>query len=342
MNRNRVVSLFALLALLLAAPAAVAQPLRVVEVSFPEFNCLFFGGCTLTAIDSTGVFPVPGARDEGVLQSRTSARGEAGLPGGGLIPYLYRVDLRDALAITAVACVRELSFEAGPTTRVDFDGDRRQDDVFVATAGGLGSVRPTSAERVGDEIRFRFDPAVCAGESSYFFGFAARGEPVERTAKLDLTLGGPVSAAVRSPGGRPRLPGGGGGEPDRRFPDAPGCVASGLELERVPQWTNVCRCLSDASLREFRCALRHPGMVLVWNLPWIHPGEPVRLDYTAIQLDPQQPMPQLELTIPGAKRLTEQKVSLTPGEEISSGRLWFLAPDEGALAFRVEGAERRP
>jgi hypothetical protein len=56
--------------------------------------------------------------------------------------------------------------------------------VFVITKGGLGSVGIASAEQDGAVITFTLSKYLCAGETTFFFGLATAGTPVDATAIL--------------------------------------------------------------------------------------------------------------------------------------------------------------
>jgi len=145
--------------LLLLAPAAAAQPLRVVSVSAPAVQCVFSPSCKVTVEDLSA--PVAA---RGFLQSRHYKAA------AGLYVYEYRVDLREAAGANGI---RTLTVEFGPNARLAFDG-RAKADVFVTTRGNLGSVGLESAVRDGNSVTFTFRPAVTGGDSTFFFGLVSR------------------------------------------------------------------------------------------------------------------------------------------------------------------------
>lgn len=264
----------------LGSPAS-AVPLDVVEVSAPTINCIFVSDpqCRITVNDTTAPITFATASGEGFLQSRTAAQGEPGTEGQGLTPYEYRIDLRQVGGLTALPCITELSLDFGPHQPLDYDGDGNGDDVFVVTGGGLGTVGLASAERTGDRITFRFEPAVCAGnrpgagESTFFFGLAGGGPPQPVTAKAAVSLGGTLDLAARAPGA------GGGGSPPPPPPIADPCLPGLPVRADVP----VCRCLRDASLRELRCGVFHSDFVLVRRTPLpIPPGKPFAVRWSLV------------------------------------------------------------
>jgi hypothetical protein len=194
---------------------AHAAPLKIVEVSAPAINCMFHPSCIVTVTDTSAALPLPGAAGSGFLQSRT-IDSITGSPAGGRHGFLYRIDLRQAYGITAIPCLQSMSLAFGAPSTLDYDTNGIADEqVFVITQGGLGSVKPTSAERIGNIVTFHFGAPVCAGgspgsgETTYFFGLAAWGNPtpVAATVKdltaVSYTLGARAPQALILP--RPRL-----------------------------------------------------------------------------------------------------------------------------------------
>lgn len=224
-NRIRLQRCFAVmvvLAMLLTAalgtaPAAYAAPvarpvaeaaavaLNIVEVAAPDINCLFDVDCKITVDDLASNFLPPAATGNAFLQSRLWPAGEAGTSGAGLYPYLYRIDLRNAVGITAAACVTEMSIAFGPVASLDYNGDAKPEQVFVVTKGGLGNVKPIKAVQDAGKITFGFDPAVCVGasqgkgDSSFFFGLASKLPPQTVPAHLAGTLGLDTTLRARAP-----------------------------------------------------------------------------------------------------------------------------------------------
>lgn len=194
----------------LAAPAESAAAsadaaLSIVTVAAPAVNCLFDIDCTITVDDTVDAFTPPAAVGDAFLQSRLWPAGEAGTPGAGLYPYLYRIDMRNATAVTAVACVTTMRIDFGPVVPFDYNKDAKPDHVFVVTVGGIGSVAPASATQSGGVITFHFDPAVCAGsspgngQSSFFFGLVSAKPPRPVIANLDGTAGLSEALEARAP-----------------------------------------------------------------------------------------------------------------------------------------------
>ncbi len=189
----------------LLALVASGCSLHIASVSAPDINCIFDNDCKITVDDSTGAIPVPAATPDGVLQTRTQPPGEAGTAGQGLYAYEYRVDLTGVGALTAQICVDGLSLEFGPIEALDYDVDGDLDDVYVITAGGLGSVAPSSASRNGNRVTFSFNPPVCPGnapgngETSFFFGLASADPHQPVSATVGFTDGTSAPVPARAP-----------------------------------------------------------------------------------------------------------------------------------------------
>lgn len=196
------------------ATAVSAVPLDVVTVRAPAINCKFDTDCTITVDDTVAHFTLAGTAGDAFLQSRTFPPGEAGTAAAGLQAYEYRVDLTQLAGLLALPCVSQLSLDFGPVAAVDYDGNGNDDQVYVVTAGGLGTIGLASAEQTGDRITFTFSSPVCSGsapgngDTSFFFGLASTQPPRNVTAEAVPTLGnGPLSLDARAP----QLAGGGGG-----------------------------------------------------------------------------------------------------------------------------------
>ena len=153
--------------------------LDVVNVGAPAINCIFDTDCTVTVHDTTDDIFLDGMSGSGFLQSRTLPVGEPGTVGAGLYAYEYRIDLRQMYGLTFIAGVTEFSIDFGSVSALDYDGDGNVDDVYVVTTGGLGNISPSSVEKSGNRLTFKFSPGVAAGsgpgngDSSFFFGLAS-------------------------------------------------------------------------------------------------------------------------------------------------------------------------
>ncbi len=173
-----------------------ATNLKIVRVAKPAVNCVFDASCKITVSDSTGDIPLPGISGPRVLQSRTYT-GKPGTPAAGLTGYEYRVDLTQATGVGS--CVASLTVDFGPVSSLNYGGDPATEQVFVVTQGGLGSIAPVSAVQSGRNVTFNFQPSICAGDTSYFFGLASAKPPRAITAIVTVAGGGPLSVAARAP-----------------------------------------------------------------------------------------------------------------------------------------------
>jgi hypothetical protein len=190
-----------------AEPVAVETSLRIVNVTSPAINCKFDADCSMTVSDTTGLIGWDISTGKGILQSRTHPVGEPGTPAAGLYNYAYRIALDDVMSSSNPPCVTQLRFDFGPVAPIDYDDDGTPDHVYVVTAGGLGTVGPSSAVQSGDQITFTFDPPVCAGSSStgigassFFFGLASSRPDRPVTAEVASTPGdGRQSVDARAP-----------------------------------------------------------------------------------------------------------------------------------------------
>jgi hypothetical protein len=194
-----------LIVLLLLTFTACKITLKIVNVSAPAINCKFDSDCTITVSDTTAHFTLPGATGDAFLQSRTIPPGEPGTAAAGLYAYLYRIDLRQLTGLTAAPCVSQLTIEFGPVVSLDYDDDGAKEHVFVVTAGGLGSVGPSSAYLEDGIVTFNFNPPVCCGsapgtgQSSFFFGLTSTKPLRAITAQIKDTTGTTTPLNARAP-----------------------------------------------------------------------------------------------------------------------------------------------
>jgi hypothetical protein len=194
------------LALLLCLiPLAVAAaPLKVVNVSAPAINCVFNPTCTVTVNDTSDNVSMS-TGGTGFFQARTYP-GAPGAPAAGLFAYEYRLDLRNAVGATAISCVDWISMSFGPVvSSLDFNADRKPDQVFVVTGGGIGTIGIASAIQTGSVIRFNFTAPVCEGgapgrgDSSFFWGLVSKTPAKFVTATLHEPGGVTHVVKARSP-----------------------------------------------------------------------------------------------------------------------------------------------
>jgi hypothetical protein len=202
MNAHLKIAIFAGCALTLAA---CDVPLDLTTVSAPDINCVFDNDCTITVEDTSDHFTVGPTTGDAFLQSRTFPPGEPGTPAAGLHAYLYRIDLRQLAAITAMPCITEMAIDFGPVVKLDYDGNGATEHVFIVTGGALGNVAPSSATKNGRIITFAFGSGVCAGsspgtgDSSFFIGLTSATPPRFVTAELADSLGGTTVLDARAP-----------------------------------------------------------------------------------------------------------------------------------------------
>jgi hypothetical protein len=190
---------FLVLLLCIVAPAALAQPLSVVNVQAPNVNFVF---------NPSGVIPVQDLSSpiwkSGFLQSR-NFQGAAGAPAATLHVYEYRIDLRNVVGITAIPFITSLTVDIGPNTKVDFNGDKKLDDVFVITKGGMGTIGLASAVRTGNNVKFTFTSPVGGGsspgkgQSTFFFGIVSKYKRKTVTATAPNNLGPPLMLEAWAP-----------------------------------------------------------------------------------------------------------------------------------------------
>jgi hypothetical protein len=186
-------------AVLVLATPSLAAPLVVVNVGAPAINCVFNPSCTVTVTDTVGNYPPEtGYTGTPVLQSRTF-EGAPGTPAAGLTAYVYRVDFTSANAATDINCATNLKIRTGPVAHLPYSPGGSA-DVFVTTTGGIGTIGIASAVQTGEAITFTFTTPVCPtngvnapGQSSFFFGIAAKGKPRNEIAKSALTYGGGIA-----------------------------------------------------------------------------------------------------------------------------------------------------
>ena len=168
--------------------AASAGPLIIVEVAAPAVNCVYSANCTITVNDSVGQL-VLGNLDKpntAWLQSRTFT-GAAGTPGAGKTGYEYRLDMTQATG--SLECIGGVVINFGPVSQLPFKNNAPA-DVYVITAGGLGTIGIASAVQDGDVITFAFQKLVCAAmpasaaNTTFFFGLASVHPPAPTSAGI--------------------------------------------------------------------------------------------------------------------------------------------------------------
>jgi hypothetical protein len=172
-------------AALAMAPAAMAGPLKVVNVHSPAYQFVFSPTGSIVVQDTSDTFAVSGGAGLARLQSRTAV-GQPGAPAAGLYRYSFRLDMTNVYGILNIPCVTSMTIRFGAVVSTfDYNGDGiTGDQVFVVTSGGLGSVGLSSATQSGNDVTFHFTGGgVCAGgspgtgDSSFFFGLVSSRAP---------------------------------------------------------------------------------------------------------------------------------------------------------------------
>jgi hypothetical protein len=204
-REDSVMKRLSLALLLCLTPFAVeAVPLKIVNVSAPAINCVFNPSCTVTVNDtSDNILMSTGGT--GFLQSRTYI-GAPGAPADGMFAYEYRLDLRNAVGITAISCIDSMTVTFGPVvSTLNYGGTAAPDQVFVVTGGGIGSIGIASAIQTGNNIRFNFTSPICEGgapgrgDSSFFWGLVSKTPPKFVSATLHETGGVNHAVKARAP-----------------------------------------------------------------------------------------------------------------------------------------------
>ena len=196
------VKLFLLAFLIVLAPlVARAAPLKIVNVGAPTINCIFNLSCSVSVKDTKDNVTLS-TGGSGSLITRTF-KGADTAPAAGLFAYEYRLDLRNAVS---VSCIDWITLSFGPVvSTLDFGGDKKPDQVFVVTTGGIGTIGLASAVQTGTTIKFKFKSPVCGGamagkgESSFFWGLVSRKPATNVSARLHETSGVTHFVKTRSP-----------------------------------------------------------------------------------------------------------------------------------------------
>lgn len=191
--------ILALSFLALAAAPVMAQPLKVVTVNAPAVNYVFNPSGVVTVTDLSA--PI---WSSGFLQSRYYKSAPTS-PAAGRYVYEYRIDLRNVVGVTAIPYITTLTINFGPNVKLDFNGDKSPDDVFVVTSGGLGNIGLLSAVRSGSQIKFTFNPNVAGGsspgkgDSTFFFGLVSNNPKTNVTASAANNIGPPLALNAWAP-----------------------------------------------------------------------------------------------------------------------------------------------
>jgi hypothetical protein len=164
--------LFVSLIVAALAMAVPAMALNVVNTSAPQVNYVFSTDGTVTVTDMSS--PIFGG---GFLQSRIY-QGEPGSPAAGKWVYEYRLDLRNASDPVNQPFATSVALSSGPVLSYDYNFDSvATDQVFVITAGGLGTIGLQSASMFFNYTTFKFTSPVWIGDTSYFWGYTSNYPP---------------------------------------------------------------------------------------------------------------------------------------------------------------------
>lgn len=197
MSRSSLRHLFVLAAA--AFIVAPAMALTVVTTSAPAVNYVFSPTGIIYPTDmSTPIL------NGGFIQSRVF-QGQAGSPAAGKWVYEYRVDLRNAVGILSVPYVTDVAVPFGTVRSYDYNFDgNANDQVFVITSGGLGTIGLQSSTQWWGFAFFKFTSPVWAGgspgtgQSSYFWGLVSDHPPAVKTGYV-YTDGPTLSVNVFAP-----------------------------------------------------------------------------------------------------------------------------------------------
>lgn len=200
--KRTIVKRFLFVLLIFVTPlVAHAAPLKIVNVGAPAINCIFNLSCSVSVKDTKDTFELS-TGGSGSLITRTF-KGADTSPAAGLFAYEYRLDLRNTVS---VSCIDWITLSFGPVVNtLDYSGDKKPDQVFVVTTGGIGSIGLASAMQTASTIKFKFKSPVCGGamagkgESSFFWGLVSRKPSQNITARLHETSGATHSVKARSP-----------------------------------------------------------------------------------------------------------------------------------------------
>ncbi len=118
------------------------------------------------------------------------------------------------------------------------------------------------------------------------------------------------------------------------------CVVHGMALP-FSRFTPVCRCLSDAGLREFRCALLHPGIFAFRELPLpVAPGKAFEVEWTVMPLVPLSGPVEITDQWPAGFASSLQGPLVFPGQAMKVGESQTLSYQ--VLATQKQGRYKLP
>jgi hypothetical protein len=99
-----------------------------------------------------------------------------------------------------------MTINFGPVvSTLDYNNDRKPDQVFEITGGGIGTIGIASAIQTGNKIKFNFTSAICSGgasgrgDGSFFWGLVSRNPSKLADATLHEASGAIHYVKVRVP-----------------------------------------------------------------------------------------------------------------------------------------------
>lgn len=172
---------------------ASAAPLEIVEVNNRALDCQFHESCVVMMDEYTDKVVLTNGTT-GLLHTRTFI-GQPGIETEGHFGYEYQLDMRNALGITGLPCVKTLTIDFGHVVNAfDYDRDGNVgDDVYVITTGNTGSIGIASANKIGPTTVFTFEEPVCSGDTpgsgdlTYTFGMVSGAGPHFRNVSMRET-----------------------------------------------------------------------------------------------------------------------------------------------------------
>src|SRR5450756_649241 len=113
--------LLILIAVNLVAFGLWAGPLKIVNVNFPQINCLFSTNCTVTTVDSSAPITFNGATGSGRMLTRMF-NVATNSPMAGRYSYAYRIDLSTIMSPTTNDYIDSLRINFGPIVPFTYNG----------------------------------------------------------------------------------------------------------------------------------------------------------------------------------------------------------------------------
>ena len=162
--------------------------LQMVNVSSPQFNCLFNTNCTLTPTDTTSTIYFDGATGlPGLLTTRTWP-GDAGTTLGGTFAYGYHIDISRVNSAGSNSFIDTLKVPVASLVPFAYAGSM-SNMVWVET-NSAGTVAPVSAIQIGNNVTFHFNPPIhtagpgVKGQATFYFGMVSTLPPTNCLATI--------------------------------------------------------------------------------------------------------------------------------------------------------------